>query len=180
MKPTEELMHDHTIIMHMLDGAEKMALAILDDGSVDVGKVKDVVEFSRNFTDGCHHSKEEKVFFPRLEERGMPSQQGPVAVMLHEHSVGRALIGSIEEGANEYEAGNKDAAMKIAQAMLQYVELLRDHIAKENNILFPMSDRFLSAEDQKSLEESFKFIEEHEVGAEVHERYHRMAHDIAG
>ena len=178
MKPTEELMHEHEIILHMLSGAERLAQSIGTSRSVDTAKVKDVIDFSRHFTDGCHHSKEEKHLFVRLEEKGMPKEQGPIAVMLSEHRMGRELIRQIETALQEYQSGKKEASESIGQSILRYVELLRAHIAKENNILFPMGDRLLTSEDQQFLEKSFKIVEEQEIGAGVHEKYHRMAHDI--
>jgi hemerythrin-like domain-containing protein len=178
MKPTEELVHDHTIILHMLAGAEKLAQSIKTTRTVDPRNVERMIDFSRNFTDGCHHTKEEKHLFPKLQERGMPANQGPIAVMLHEHRVGRDLIKGIESALNVHRSGRQDALDLLSETILQYVGLLRAHIDKENNVLFPMSDRFLSPDDQKSLEESFKFIEEHEVGRDVHEKYHQMAHQI--
>lgn len=179
MKPTEELMHEHEIILHMLSGAERLAQSIVTTHTVDTAKVKDVIDFSRHFTDGCHHSKEEKYLFVRLVEKGMPKEQGPIAVMLNEHRMGRELIRQIETALQEYETGKKEENDIVGQSMLRYVELLRAHIAKENNILFPMGDRLLSVDDQQFLEKSFKIVEEQEIGAGVHEKYHRMAHEIA-
>jgi hemerythrin-like domain-containing protein len=179
MKPTEELMHEHEIILHMLSGAERLAQSIVTTHTVDTAKVKNVIDFSRHFTDGCHHSKEEKHLFVRFVEKGMPKEQGPIAVMLNEHRMGRDLILQIETALQEYQSGKKEASDSVGQSMLRYVELLRAHIAKENNILFPMGDRLLSADDQQFLEKSFKIVEEQEIGAGVHEKYHRMAHEIA-
>jgi hemerythrin-like domain-containing protein len=179
MKPTEELMHEHTIILHMLSGAEKLAQTVKETHAVDLNKVEKVIDFSRHFTDGCHHAKEEKHLFVRLNELGMPSEQGPIAVMLHEHRMGRELIQRLESALISFRSGSQEAIDTICQTTSQYSELLRAHIAKENNILFPMADRLLSSDDQHSLEKSFKFIEEHEIGADVHEKYHRMANDIA-
>ncbi|MBM4159926.1 MAG: hypothetical protein FJ217_02385 [Ignavibacteria bacterium] len=179
MKPTEDLVHDHTVILHMLSGAERLVQSIRSTRTVDVTKVEQVIDFSRQFTDRCHHSKEEKCLFVRLQERGLPADQGPIAVMLHEHRVGRELIRGIESALKEHQTGNQKAIDSLTETLQRYIDLLRAHIAKENNVLFPMSDRFLTADDQKSLEDSFKHIEEHEVGKDVHEKYHRMAHEIA-
>jgi hemerythrin-like domain-containing protein len=178
MKPTEELKHDHEIIMHMLAGAEKLSRSIISTRTVNTVKVKDVIDFSRHFTDMCHHSKEEKHFFVRLQERGMSKDQGPIAVMLYEHRLGRELIHEIENALNQYELGKKEDSETVAKTMLRYIELLKAHIAKENNILFPMSEKILTPADQHSLEESFKIIEEQEIGVDAHEKYHRMAHEI--
>lgn len=180
MKPSDELMHEHEIILHMLSGAEHLAQSILSTDDVEIAKVKDIIDFSRNFTDGCHHRKEEKHFFLKLQERGMSGEQGPIAVMLYEHSAGRNLIQGLDSALKDYEAGKPEAKLTINQILLEYVELLRAHIAKENNILFPMGDRILTEEDQETLEASFKKVEEQDVAAGVHEKYHKLAHKIGG
>ncbi|MDI1494877.1 MAG: cation-binding protein [Cenarchaeum symbiont of Oopsacas minuta] len=38
--------------------------------------LKQVIDFTTNFTDVCHHSKEEKVLFPALAESRMPTNNG--------------------------------------------------------------------------------------------------------
>jgi hemerythrin-like domain-containing protein len=179
MKPIEELKHEHDSILSMLSGAERLAQTIQTTHDVDVKKVESIINFSRHFTDGCHHAKEEKQLFVRLQERGMPKGQGPIVVMLKEHQVGRNLIKGIESVLQEFKTGDQEAYAALSRTLVQYVELLRTHIAKENTILFPMSNNLLTPEDQKELEESFKFIEEHEVGPGVHEKYHLLAHEIA-
>ncbi|MGD0589861.1 MAG: hemerythrin domain-containing protein [Bacteroidota bacterium] len=178
MKPTEILMHEHTIVLKMLEGAERVAQTIETTHEVNVEKIGKIIDFSRNFTDGCHHAKEEKHFFPRLQERGMSKEQGPIAVMLHEHRIGRELIRSLEQALYDHKLGKIDAAGRITQFIRQYIELLRAHIAKENNVLFPMSGRYLTTEDQSSLERAFNELEERETGKGEHERFHRIANEL--
>lgn len=180
MNPTAELMHEHEIIMHMLSGAERLAQSVLTTHTVDIPKVKDIIDFSRHFTDGCHHSKEEKYLFVRLVEKGMPKDQGPIAVMLSEHQIGRELIRIMEQALRDYESGIVEAYIRVGQTLLRYIELLTAHIAKENNILFPMGDRMLTPDDQHALEKFFKNVEENEMGEGVHEKYHHLAHAIGG
>ena len=180
MKPIDELMHEHEIILHMLTGAEKQVLSIRNDRKIDVRKIQDIIEFSRNFTDKCHHAKEERHLFVKLQERGMSKDQGPIAVMLHEHDTGRELIRGIEISLIQYRTGKTEMLERIVDKLQQYIDLLRSHIAKENNILFPMGDKMLSMEDKQMLEQSFKIVEEKEIGAGEHEKYHRLAHEISG
>lgn len=179
MKPTDILMHEHQVVLHMLSGAEKQLQAIESTQKVDVKKVEKIIDFSRNFTDACHHAKEERHFFVRLVERGMSKEQGPIMVMLYEHSVGRDLIRSMDQALDEVKAGKKETTVKVAQNLHQYIELLRAHIMKENNILFPMSDQYLSTNDQSDLEKAFDKLEKEETGEGIHEKYHQMAHEIA-
>ena len=58
---------------------------------------KSYLGFLKEFADKCHHGKEEGILFPALTAAGLPSQGGPVGVMLHEHVEGRALIQEMEK-----------------------------------------------------------------------------------
>lgn len=70
--------------------------------------------------------------------------------------------------------------MDLADALLAYAELLRGHIFKEDNVLFPMADQALPADEQTRLTGKFDEVEAEEIGPGVHERYHQLAHDLAG
>ncbi|MGE5781951.1 MAG: hemerythrin domain-containing protein [Nitrososphaerales archaeon] len=43
------------------------------------------MDFLKNFTNICHHGKEEETLFPSLEKNGMARESGPIARMLFEH-----------------------------------------------------------------------------------------------
>jgi len=60
-----------------------------------------VIDFSKNFTDVCHHSKEENALLPALERAGIPRNMGPIAMMLIDHDRSREIGKQIEESAKE-------------------------------------------------------------------------------
>jgi hemerythrin-like domain-containing protein len=174
MKPTEDLIHEHKAIEIMLGVMGKIAENIMTDKEFDVKEIDKIVDFLKTFADKCHHGKEENVLFPALVAAGIPKENGPVGVMLHEHVLGRGFIKDINDGAESYKSGNIAASQAIANAMLKYVTLLQNHIQKENNILFPMADRALSQAKQDEIYEKFEKIEEEVVGHGVHEQYHEL------
>ncbi len=59
-----------------------------------------------------------------------------------------------------------------------YVDLLRGHIAKENNVLFPMANRVIPPDVQTEIVEKFELIEMEETGEGVHEKYHALAEKL--
>lgn len=179
MTPTETLKHEHEIVLLILDAAEREAASIRTTGTAHVAEVEEMVDFFKNFVDRCHHGKEERHLFPTMESRGLPSGGGPLAVMLHEHEQGRAAVRAIGEALVRIQGGNRDAAPQLADALLQYAEVLRGHIFKENNVLFPMADRMLSGADQEKLARGFDAVESEEMGEGVHERYHQLAHRLS-
>jgi hemerythrin-like domain-containing protein len=57
---------------------------------------------------------------------------------------------------------------------LQYVNLLRSHIWKENNVLFPMAEKMVPADKLKLIGEQFDRFEKEEIGQGTHEAFHEM------
>jgi hemerythrin-like domain-containing protein len=174
--PTDQLRHEHELVLMVVEAMEREAADIERSGHVHAERVEQMVDFTRNFTDGCHHHKEEEALFPALEERSAAAG-GPVSVMLSEHEAGRDAIRAIADALRH---ANDDASARatVLENLGLYAYLLRLHINKENAVLFPLAERTLSDQEQELLAEEFERIEE-ETGAGVHERYHRLAHDLA-
>jgi len=166
--PTQVLMAEHELILEALDAMEKKVAAIQAGAAPDRDYFDKAVNFLRGFADKCHHGKEENLLFKRMTERGFPVQGGPIGVMLSEHEAGRAFIRAIAEGAARLGTGPA-AARQIVENARGYIDLLRAHIGKENNVLFPMADRALRPEDQAYLAKEFERFEAEETGAGVHE-----------
>jgi hemerythrin-like domain-containing protein len=179
MTPTEELVHEHKVILHVLDAAERETERIEEAGNVDIAKVEQILDFIRDFADRCHHGKEEGALFRAMERRGMAAESGPLAFMLHEHEIGRERVRLISEVLPQAAKGDPQAVAAVRDNLLAYVRLLRDHIDKEDNLLYPMADRLLTPEDQEELEKEFARVESEEMGAGTHEKYHDLAHKLA-
>ena len=179
MTATETLKHEHQIILMVLDAAEREARSMVATGKVDAERVGKLVEFFRNFADRCHHAKEEDQLFMRMKSRGVPAESGPIFVMLREHEQGRHHVATIAEALAKASAGEAAAVATVRENLLAYAELLRQHIGEEDNILYPMADQILTDEDQQALAEAFERIEAEEMGEGTHEKYHRLAHEVA-
>ncbi len=169
---TAVLRKEHEAILRMLDATEELALQINRGERVSPETLSEFLEFFQLFADRCHHSKEEDLLFPLLEQKGIPHDGGPIGVMLLEHDEGRLFIRQMEVSANACARGIPGGAAHWARAARCYVELLRAHIAKENNILFTIAERLLTDAEQQTLAEAFEKAEEEKMGAGAHQRLH--------
>lgn len=124
-------------------------------GGFDAETFRSGVDFIRNYADAWHHAKEEDLLFPALEEEGMPREGGPIAVMLHEHVLGRTYVRQMAEHLDAAVNGNDEARQHVLRFALAYANLLTQHIQKENNILFNMADQILLPEVQARLEREY-------------------------
>ena len=147
--PTEVLREEHRVILRALGLLEAGANRLAGGGALPEGWWARIIEWLRAFADRNHHAKEERYLFPALAKAGVPAAGGPVAVMLAEHVEGRALMATMEAGEPR---GRLDAARR-------YVQLLRDHIDKENGVLFPLADAVLKTHAQQALARDFETVE---------------------
>jgi len=177
---TEILRHEHDAILIMLGATEEVARRLGNAQPVEPQILNDLLEFLRLFADRCHHGKEEELLFPLLEEKGLPRGGGPIGVMLMEHDHGRGLIRQMVEAAISYEARKTDAGVRWATAAIQYVALLREHIEKENQVLFVMAERMLTNTEQRDMATAFEKMEVEKMGVGTHERLHGMMDKLLG
>jgi len=174
MKPTEDLINEHNAIKVMLSIMNKIAENIRNDKGIETNDIEKIVDFLKTFADKCHHGKEENALFPALVLAGIPKENGPIGVMLHEHTLGRGYIKEIETSTENFKAGNSNSIQLIANSLLSYVNLLQNHIQKEENVLFKMADKVLSNQVQDDVYKQFEKIEEEVVGHGVHEQFHEL------
>jgi hemerythrin-like domain-containing protein len=166
---TKVLREEHDSILKMLDALEATAIRLEAGDAVPLGVLTDFHEFFRLFADRCHHGKEEELLFPLLERKGLPRVGGPVGCMLVEHDDGRAFVKTMGNTAEGCATGDGSARKSWIDAARGYVNLLRNHIWKENEILFQMADHLLSSDEQANLAADFAKVEER-MEPETHAR----------
>jgi hemerythrin-like domain-containing protein len=178
VKATEILMQEHRVIERVLASLEKAADALNEGQPVRPGFFTDAADFVKGFADGCHHKKEEGVLFEEMVQAGLPRDVGPVAVMLSEHEQGRAYTRGMRAAAERLDAGDFLARGELVRNALGYARLLRQHIQKEDGILFPMADQMLPAPRQDAVLDGFEHVEHEETGEGVHEKYLALAESL--
>ncbi len=97
----------------------------------------------------AHHQREEQVLFPAIEARGV---SGPPQVMRMEHEQMRERKQELKTLADN--VGNMDFAAfkeRLGQAVEFLVPVLGDHIAKENNILYPAAKQVIGEQEWDGL-----------------------------
>jgi len=173
MKATQQLKDEHQGIIVVFRILEKICDKLNADGALDTAHFEGILEFFKVFVDKCHHGKEEDLLFPAMEEAGIP-RQGPIAVMLSEHVMGRNYVKAINDAYSGYQAGNASASAGLIENAEGYISLMLAHIDKEDNVLYPMADSRFSKEKQEALYEGFEKIEIERIGIGKHEEFHGL------
>ncbi|MFH1514660.1 MAG: hemerythrin domain-containing protein [bacterium] len=142
--PLRRLVDEHTLIKRMI--------ALIPDltGNLDLESesgrqiVLETVDFIRHYADTFHHAKEEEILFKYFDESNEIIQ-----VMLTDHTNGRNHVKNVLEGIE-----NRDKE-KVNEHLTGYMELLTEHIKKEDEILYPWMDRELSDHQVGELHQKF-------------------------
>jgi hemerythrin-like domain-containing protein len=155
-KSIEVLMKEHRLIEQVL-GSLETCLVEMDGGfAPERSLLAEYGSFFRNFADAAHHAKEEDVLFQRMNERGFPRDSGPIAVMLHEHEVGRGHVSALRQaGEGQGPLGAVETQL-VRESASSFVPLLRAHIQKEDRILYPMALRLLTGPELDAIESAFE------------------------
>jgi hemerythrin-like domain-containing protein len=178
MDAIETLMNEHRVIERVCDALVGFADEARRKGTTDKDELSRFVTFIREFADRCHHGKEEEILFATMVAHGFPRDGGPIAVMLHEHGEGRALVGAL--AAKTTQTGEWSAAdlQEIADDANAYSNLLHGHIHKEDAVLYPMAEQHLPPEAMERVSAECERFEEQQTGAGEHERYHALADEL--
>ena len=170
------LVKEHEIILRALEVLDKEVKRGRERKTINAELIGKIVEFSKIFIDRCHHGKEEKCLFPCLEMRGIPRENGPIGVMLMEHEMGRELVRKISTKLEMFKKGEVELE-EIIDVCSEYIDLLRQHIFKENNILFPTGDEVVNEQD---IEKTLKCYDgvENEVGRDQHARMEKLVEEV--
>lgn len=130
--PIGILMAEHEVILGKLDELEN----IVKQAEIGEGELERLRDVAHHLLDAeSHHKREEEVLFPELEARGVT---GPPMIMRTEHEELRAKKHELHELIGAYaELRPEEFKAKLTDVGSFLVGHLRDHIFKEDRILYP-------------------------------------------
>lgn len=176
--PTAWLTEEHNTIKEMLEILGKVCDKLESGTDIDHSHISGIIEFIQVFADKYHHGKEENLLFRAMVDSGFPEKQGPIAVMLSEHDIGRGYVSEMSAALTLYRDGKKEAADTLIEQGRNFITLLVQHIHKEDNILYPMADRQLTDDQQSSLIEGFEAVNRELIGAEKLNELHQTLQEL--
>ncbi|HOI16199.1 MAG TPA: hemerythrin domain-containing protein [Geobacteraceae bacterium] len=172
-KAIDDLKHEHEAVLFSL----KILKGMVDKLSTGEAEVCEdllrYIGFLKEFVDKCHHGKEEGILFPAMIKAGLPEKGGPITVMLAEHDQGRGLVKMMETAI----PSDRNVS-GLAKSAEDYSILLRNHIEKENNILFVMAEKIMKPDALDQIYAAFEEHEEKVIGHGRHEELHGMLKEL--
>jgi hemerythrin-like domain-containing protein len=176
---TEMLEAEHKVIALIVGAAPVLASKLEEGGSVDNRLITGIVEFMRVYADQCHHGKEEELLFPALADKGVPLHGCPIGGLISEHARGRTLVKGLEEAAAAIQKNETDVSARnnLIANLRGIADLYPGHIWREDYMLFPMTNKILSKDEQESLYAAFQKVDER-IGSQVIDRLVTFAKSV--
>ncbi len=175
--PTEVLREEHELVLMVVAAMEREVASIESTDHVNADRVANMIDFTRNFTDGCHHAKEEKLLFPLLEQRD-PAAGGPVSVMLSEHEAGREAVRAINSALHYVEA-DQERARRWPRTLACTRSSCGSTSTRRTQCSSRSPTACLETLTSGAWRPSSSASRRKRRAPGVHERYHAMAHALA-
>mgnify|MGYP001618071809 CR=1 FL=1 len=134
---TEPLTREHEIILRHLTRLERALWDHTDESMrAELNALRGVLV--------PHRRKEEEVLFREL------TLSLPVQCLLDEHEEEERLIGTLRSALD---SGDRDTVVRSGQSLLDH---LRNHIWKEDHILYPMAEQSIEGEARNRVLAGFR------------------------
>lgn len=142
------LREEHENIRKFTDKFELMAIDLMEKNNISFEAYAEAIEFIRTYADKTHHQKEEKILFKAmLETKDEMANNLINHGMIVEHNLARLYVWELESALKQYkQEQNIKTKLAIIANTMSYVYLLRRHIDKENNAVYPYGQRLLDKE----------------------------------
>lgn len=141
----DKLQEEHERILTFCGYVRSTCEVCVEKRSVPVSEFRSMIHFIRDYADGHHHRKEEKILFQEMTDR-----LGGIAVnlvqhgMLVEHDLARLLVKDLEQALDEYEQNSSvRSLLNVIANAVGYCNLLERHIEKENTVVYPYAEKHL-------------------------------------
>jgi hemerythrin-like domain-containing protein len=177
MDSIQVMMNEHQQILRVLDALDRFAADVHDtpEDKLELGRF---VKFIREYADERHHGKEEHILFTTLARNGFPPEQGPVGMMLFEHQEMRGIVAALRALAEQDAPWTPTDVERVSEAAGSYTSALREHILKEDEMLYPMAMEHLPPSAQDEVDDECAALDERRASAGTDAALERLASEL--
>ncbi|OLS23823.1 MAG: Iron-sulfur cluster repair protein YtfE [Candidatus Heimdallarchaeota archaeon LC_3] len=161
LDPIEQLLNEHVHIKSMLNVLTNLIENNEEDLNKSLDNLKNILDFLSAYADKFHHGKEEEILFFELNKLEFFQNHQIINEIEDEHDQGRYLINEIKNILKPISIPlNEQTEDKLKELIWDYIDLLTQHIEKEDKILFPTIQGHLNTLLKEKITKKFLNVEE--------------------
>ena len=147
---------EHRSISAILHGMEYLVDRVRTrKAKIDPRVFSAMIYYLDTFSERMHHPKEDRYLFKAMRSRGGEAA-AVVADLEKEHAAGGEALKRLEQSLVRYEEGGDKEFPAFAEAVAKFVREYRDHMQKEESVVFPLAQRILSTADWQAIDRAFE------------------------
>jgi hemerythrin-like domain-containing protein len=147
---------EHRTISAILHGMEYLVRKIgKQKKKVDPRVFHAMIYYLDTFSERAHHPKEDLFLFKALRARGAGAE-ALITELEKEHAGGENALRRLAQALNRYEEGGDKEFPGFERATERFVGSYRDHMRKEEELLFPLAEKLLTKEDWAKIDHAFE------------------------
>lgn len=171
------LVHEHEMIERAM-AVLHQNLEKVQHGKCQPTQLTRALDFLLEFGDKVHNRKEEDYLFPFMNEKGIPTQGGPIGVMLMEHQAERDLLERMMQTVPKLQVMDEEQMEQFVREGMEYLRIRAEHIWKENDVLYPMGRKVISDNEGQSLVNRFREVDRAAYGERAQEHFLSMVGEM--
>ena len=148
MSATRDLKQDHILINRLGKIAKKCSDLLYANAEIPTEDIKIISMLIYEFVDKFHHGKEEKAYFPQMNEKNSFSQD--IRNFLIEHELGRRIAKMLYQSLISWDGG-VDSRERVARFLNAYSVFIDIHTERENNFFDVVEKKDSLSEEEHSL-----------------------------
>jgi hemerythrin-like domain-containing protein len=132
-----------------------------------------MVQYIDRFPERLHHPKEDKYLFALLRQRTADAD-AVLDELEAQHVHGAKLIRDLEWTLVNWENKGATAFAEFARRVREYSEFHWKHMRQEEDVVLPLAERVLTAQDWSALDIAFEGNRDPLIGVEVQQDFDKL------
>lgn len=146
---------EHRTIRAILHGMEYLVQEIrVWKKKIDPRVFHAMLYYLDTFSERMHHPKEDKHLFRAMRERSAEAN-ALIAELEEEHARGEDALRRLAQCLIRYEEGGEQEFPAFEREVENFVRNYRDHMRKEEDLLFPLAQKVLTVVDWAMIDIAF-------------------------
>ncbi len=164
---------EHRALASVVKGLQFLIQEIQNRGQTpDFPLLQSIISYVEQFPDKLHHPKEDQYLFPALRQRH-PAAAAELDILEDEHERGTPLTARVAKCLSDYQAdpGHFEA---FANAVDDYANFHWAHMSREENVILPLAEKYLTPEDWVGINAAFKSNSDPLVGINTQREFREL------
>jgi hemerythrin-like domain-containing protein len=162
MRLLDVLVGEHQGVSSMLDVLDAVATRAGSGADVPIDMVEGIVDYFERCSGG-HHTQEERLLFPLLEQLNLGWDETVVNALLAQHEAHRAYTRKMRADVTGIRAGEAVGWEAFSAHAHGYTELIREHIRIEDHYFRGIVEEALTRAERDQISEAFS----HPMGSDL-------------